>query len=74
MQALDFISRLRKCLEWAICTVMSFYYYDQNPPGFFFLLQIPAFVTNNPLGFERNNDNDSFPSSKTTQPCFLLPK
>ena len=28
----------------AICTMASFYYYDQNPSGYCFLVQIKAFV------------------------------
>ena len=31
-------------LQQAICTMMSFYYYDLNPLGFGFLVQIKAFV------------------------------
>ena len=31
-------------LQQAICTMMSFYYYDLNALGFGFLVQIKAFV------------------------------
>ena len=34
----------------AICTMTSFYYYDQNPSGFCFLVQIRAFVFETSLG------------------------
>ena len=29
---------------WVICMMTSFYFYDQNPSGFCFLVQIKAFV------------------------------
>ena len=36
----------------AICTMTSFYNYDQNPLGFCFLVQIRAFVIQTSLGLQ----------------------
>ena len=38
----------------AICTMTSFYFYDQNPSGFCFLLLIRAFVIQTSLGLHKN--------------------
>ena len=53
----------------------SFYYYDQNPSGFCFIVQIKAFVIQISLGLpnlnmkERKNVRDSGRSSKMTPSC-----
>ena len=47
----------------------SFYYYDQNPSGFCFLVLIRAFVIQTSLGYERKNEKDSGRSSKMTPSC-----
>ena len=52
----------------------SFYYYDQNPSGFCFLVQIRAFFNLNLAGiskfkYERKNEEYSGSSAKTTPPC-----
>ena len=52
----------------------SFYYYDQNPLGFCFLVQIRAVLLFNPTGvtkfkYERKNDKDSGRRSKMTPSC-----
>ena len=39
----------------AICTMTSFYFYDQNPSGFCFLVLIRAFVIQTSLGLENLN-------------------
>ena len=49
----------------------SFYYYNQNPSGFRFLMHIRAFVFETSLGnakleYERKNKKDSGRSSKVT--------
>ena len=41
--------------QYAICTMTSFYYYDQNPSGFCFLVQIRAFVIQTSLGLQNLN-------------------
>ena len=41
--------------QCAICTMTSFYYYDQNPSGFCFLVQIRAFVIQTSLGLQNLN-------------------
>ena len=41
--------------EWAICTMTSFYYYDQNPSGFCFLVLIRAFAIQTSLGLPNLN-------------------
>ena len=50
----------------------SFYYYDQNPSGFCFLVEIRAFVFENALGIPNQNmkgknEKDSGLSSKMTR-------
>ena len=59
-----------------ICTMTSFYYYDQNPSGFCFLVQIRAFVIQTSLGlqnkYERKNEKDYGRSSKMTPLCKWL--
>ena len=40
----------RQAYKWAICTMTSFYYYDQNPSGFCCLVQIAAFVIYTSMG------------------------
>ena len=52
----------------------SFYYYDQNPSGFCFLVQSRAFVIQTSLRlqnikYERKNEKDSSCSSKMTPSC-----
>ena len=52
----------------------SFYYYDQNPSGLCFLVQIRAFCYLNLTGItkfksERKNEKDSSHSSKMTPSC-----
>ena len=52
----------------------SFYYYDQNPSGLCFLLQIKAFCYSNLAGttkfeYERRHEKDSGCSSKMTPSC-----
>ena len=54
--------------------MISFYYYDQNPSGFYFLVLIRAFVIQNLTGitkfkYERKNEKDSGHSSKMTPSC-----
>ena len=41
--------------KWAICTMASFYYYDRNPSGYCFLVQIKAFVNKTSLGLPNFN-------------------
>ena len=41
--------------QYAICTMTSFYYYDQNPSGFCFLVLIRAFVIQTSLGLQNLN-------------------
>ena len=41
--------------QLAICTMTSFYYYDQNPSGFCFLVQIGAFIIKTSQGFPNLN-------------------
>ena len=49
------------------------YYYDQNPSGFCFLVQITAFVINlagiTKFNYEKKNEKDSGHSSKMTPSC-----
>ena len=57
--------------QYAICTMTSFYYYDQNPSGFCFLVLIKAFVYSNlteitKFKFERKNEKDSGKSTEMT--------
>ena len=52
----------------------SFYYCDQNPSGFWFLVQISAFVNLDLAGIaefkcERKNEKNSDRSSKMTPSC-----
>ena len=47
----------------------SFYYYDQDPSDFCFLVLIRAFVFETSLGYERKNKKDSGRSSKMTPSC-----
>ena len=50
----------------------SFYYYDQDPLGFCFLVQIRAFVIQTSLGLHNLNmkgNKDSGRSSKMTPSC-----
>ena len=51
----------------------SFYYYDQNPSWFCFLVQIRSSVINlagiTKFKYERKNEKDSGRSSKTTPSC-----
>ena len=52
----------------------SFYYYDQNPSGFCFLVQITAFVIKSSLELlnfksEGKNEKNSGRSSKMTPSC-----
>ena len=52
----------------------SFYYYDQNPSGFCFLVLIRAFVMQTSAGitkftYERKIEKDSGRSSKMTPSC-----
>ena len=51
----------------------SFYYCDQNPSGFCFLVLIRAFVLNltgiRKFKYERKNEKDSGRSSKITPSC-----
>ena len=52
----------------------SFYYYDQDPSGFCFLVQIRAFVIQTSLGLHNlnmkgKNEKDSGRSSKMTPSC-----
>ena len=58
----------------AICMMSSFYYYDQDPSGFCFLVQIRAFVVLTSLGLpnlnmKRKNERNSGRSSKRTRIC-----
>ena len=46
---------LLRVYEWAICVMTSFYYYDQNLSGFFFLVQIRGFVIWTLLGLPNLN-------------------
>ena len=52
------------------------YYYDQNPSGFCFLVQITAFVINlagiTKFNYEKKNEKDSGHSSKMTPSCKWL--
>ena len=41
--------------QYVICTMTSFYYYDQNPSGFCFLVLIRAFVIQTSLGLQNLN-------------------
>ena len=41
--------------QYAICTMTSFYYYDQNPSGFCFLVLIRAFVIQTSLRLQNLN-------------------
>ena len=55
----------------------SFYYYDQNPSVFCFLVLISAFVIQTSLGltkvkYERKNEKDSGRSSKMTRSRCLV--
>ena len=58
---------------YAICMMASFYYYDQNPPGFAFLYNERfcnlhlAVITK--IKHERKNDKDSGHSGKMTSSC-----
>ena len=45
----------RQAYKWAICTMTSFYYYDQNPSGFCFPVQIAAFVIYTSMGLPNLN-------------------
>ena len=52
----------------------SFYYYDQNPPGYCFPEQIKAFVILNLTGitkfkYERKHEMNSGLSSKNSSSC-----
>ena len=58
-------------------TMTSFYYYDQNPLGFCFLVQIRAFVIQTSLGLQNlnikgKNEKDYGRSSKMTPSCKWL--
>ena len=44
-------------IKLAICMMTSFYYYDQNPSRFFFLVLIRAFVIQTSLGLQNLNVN-----------------
>ena len=55
----------------------SFYYYDQNPSGVCFLVQIKAFVVQTSLRlpkieYERKNEKDSGRGSKMMSSCKWL--
>ena len=43
-------TRNRQAYKLVICTMTSFYYYDQNPSGFCCLVQIAAFVIYTSMG------------------------
>ena len=45
----------RQAYKWAICPMTSFYYYDQNPSGFCFPVQIAAFVIYTSMGLPNLN-------------------
>lgn len=51
----------------------SFYCYNQNPPGYYFLVQINAFVTYTPVTgttkFKDDRENELILSSKETSSC-----
>ena len=60
--------------EQAICTMTTLYNNDQNTLGFYFLVQIRAFVTLNLAGitkfkYEREDEKDSGRSSEVTPSC-----
>ena len=48
-------NKFNKIQEQAICTMASFYYYDQNSSGYCFLEQIKAFVNETSLGLPNLN-------------------
>ena len=48
-------TKLHEQEEEGICTMTSFYYYDQNPLGFCFLVQIGTFVIQTSLGLPNLN-------------------
>ena len=54
--------------------MLPFYYFDQDPSGFCFLVQIRAFVILNLTGgtkftYEKKNEKNSARSSKMTPSC-----
>ena len=50
----------------------SFYYYDQNPSGVCFLVQIKAFVIQTSLGLKsRHLANGLFQSQNLTNSCVI---
>lgn len=55
------------------CSMASFYYDNQNPPGYYFLVQINAFVTYTPVTgttkFKDDRKNELILSSKETSSC-----